>query len=480
MDPGKSLTALREGDRERRRQAARSLWETSRSVPDKLSDGIEALQAATEEEKDPLVRGHAVAILGETLFRIYDYEPIPELDAVLARLTDEDEGVRQTVTGLLWNRGWWLSVGGSDHPITDEQRQMAAVGLVNCLEDPVFLTRQRASEELRPSLVVSHPDPERATAAVAAALEDEGATTRSNAAELLTGVAEREPSLLDPHIERLQRAMKEDAAVRSEAAAGLANLLDRFPELAAPVAEQVIENDPEYSTGERQRVSTLGTVLAANSDFEGSDEALAALESSLSHPNYKVRTTAAATFGRVATSNPEAVESSIPELRERLHDFHEGPRREAAGTLATALALDDVEPPLVTLFESIEQSDELPDPLIVLADAHPEYVTELLRKLRDEKPNPPHDTRLLIAATLERNAEVIHPILEDCAVDLSDDDEDRRNGAAWLLGQVTLEHPAECQRYEGAMRSAVDRPEDLDDAAHRKLRKALMELDDGD
>lgn len=481
MDPDETLTALREGDRERRRQAARSLWETSRSDPSTLSEGIETLQAATEEA-DPLVRGHAVATLGESLFGIYDYDaPIPELDAVLARLTDEDDGVRQTVTGLLWNREWWLSVGGDDdHPITDEQRRLASVGLVDCLGDPVFLTRKRASRELRPSLVVAHPDPELATAAVVAALEDDGAATRSNAAEVLTGVADREPSFLDPHVERLRQAMAEDDAVRSEIAEGLASLIDRFPALAAPVAGQVIESDPDYSTGERQRVSTLGTVLAANTDFEGSEEALAALESALEHRNIKVRAAAAAALGRVAASEPEAVESAVPALRQRLHDYHEQTRRAAAGALAAALDRDTVEPPLVTLFESLEAADEPPDPLLVLADSHPAYVSELLRKLRDETPDPPHDTRLSVAAILEHNPEAVHPILEDCVADLAGDDANRRNGAAWLLGQVTLEHPAEGRRCEKAIRSAVDRPEDFDDLAHRKLRKALEELNEAE
>jgi len=480
MDLDEALTALQEGDRERRRRAARSLWETSRSEPDKLAENIETLREVTEEERDSLVRGHAVATLGEALFRIYDYNaPIPELDAVLARLTDEDDGVRQTVTGLLWNREWWLSAGdGNDLPITDEQRRLAAVGLVNCLTDSVFLTRKRASRELQPSLVVNHPDPERATAAVAAALEDEGVSIRSNAAELLSEVAEREPSLLDPHIGQFRRAMAEDDAVRSEAAEGLSNLLDRFPELAAPIAEQLIESDPEYSSGERQRVSTLGTVLAADSNFEGSEAALSVLESSLSDWDVSIRAAAAAALGRVATSDSEAIKPIIPALRERLHDFHERTRRETAGALAAALNPEDVEPPLVTLFEAIETADEPPDPLLALADSHPEYVTELLRKLRDETPDPPHDTRLSVAAALERNPAAVHPILEDCVADLSSDDEDRRNGAAWLLGQVTLEHPAEGGRYKETIRSAVNHPEDFDDYAHRKLQKALEELND--
>ena len=478
MDHDEALAALREGDRERRRQAARWLWKTSRSEPNELREDIETLRAATKEE-DPLVRGHAVATLGETLFGIYDYDAsIPELDAVLARLTDKDDGVRQTVTGLLWNREWWLSNRDSDdHPITDEQQRLAAVGLVDCLDDPVFLTRKRASEELRPTLVIEHPNPKRATATVAVALEDEGAATRSNAAELLAEIADREPALLDPHVERLRRAMTEDDAVRSEAAEGLASLIDRFPELAAPVAEEVIESDPEYSTGERKRISTLGTVLAANCDFEGSEEALSALESSLTNRNVKVRTAAAAALGRVGASNPGAVESTVPALRERLHDYYEETRKEAASALAVARALENVEQPLATLFESMETTDEPLDPLLELADSDPEYVTELLRKLRDETPDPPHDTRLSVAAVLERNSAAVHPILEDCVADLANDDENRRNGAAWLLGQVTLEYPAEGRRYEGTMRSAVDRPEDFDDYAHRKLRKALKELD---
>ena len=479
MDRDEALTTLREGDVEERREAAESLWTTRSAGASELAERMEVLLAATEDD-DPLVRGHAVATLGETLFTIHDYDaPIPELDGVLVRLTDNDDGVRQTVTGLLWNREWWSQVGdGRGHPITDEQRRLAAVGLVSCLDDPVFLTRKRASRELRPSLVVHHPDPETATAAVAATLDDEGAPTRSNAADLLVGVAEREPSLLHPHVERLQRAMEDDDAVRSAVAEGLATLLDDFPELAAPVANQVVELNPEYISGEEQRLSTLGTVLAGDSTFEGSEEALAALESALSHRNYSVRTAATAALGRVAASDPEAIESTIPALRERLHDHHEGPRKEAAGALARALDAEDVEPPLATLFESIETSDELPDPLLALADSHPEYVTELLRELREETPHPPHDTRLSIAAALERNPAAVHPFLADCVTALSADDEDCRNGAAWLLGQVTLEHPAAARQYEEAMRSAVDRPDDFERFAHRKLRKALEKFSD--
>lgn len=478
MDPDKALTALREGDRERQRQAARLLWETSRSEPRKLGDGVETLRAATETD-DPLVRGHAVATLGETLFGIYDYNaPIPELDAVLARLTDEDEAVRQSVTGLLWNREWWLSVGDdAEHPITDEQRRLGAVGLVHCLDDPVFLTRKRAARELRPSLVVDHPNPEQATAAVAAALEDEGGAVRSEAAELLSGIADQEPELLDPHVERIRQAMVEDDAVRSAAAEGLASLIDRFTELAAPVARQVIESDPEYSSGERQRVSTLGTVLATDCEFEGHEEALSALEDSLAHRNVTVRAAAAAALGRVAASNPAAVASTVPTLRERLHDYHEETRSEAAWALALALDPNTAEQPLATLVESIESDDDPQDPWLALADAHPEHVTELLRNLRNEEPNPPLDTRLSIDAVLEHNPEAVHPVMGDCVADLSGDDEDRRNGAAELLGQLTLEHPAEGRRYEEAIRSAMDCPEDFDEHAHGKLESALDELD---
>lgn len=476
MDPDEALTTLREGERDRQRQAARSLWETSRSEPKKLGEGVETLRAATEVE-DSLVRGHAVATLGETLFRMYDYDaPIPELDAVLARLTDEDEAVRQTVTGLLWNREWWLGVGDdTDHPITDEQRRLGAVGLVHCLDDPVFLTRERAIRELRPSLVIGHPDPKQATAAVVAALEDEGDTVRRNAAELLTGVADQKPELLDPHVERLRRAMGEDTAVRSAAAEGLASLTDRFPDLAAPVVRQVIESDPEYSSGEQQRISTLGTVLATESDFEGSKEALSVLESSLTNRSVKVRKEAAAELRRVAASNPDAVASAVPALRERLHDYHDETRKEAARALAMALDPDTAEQPLAALVESVESDDEPLDPWLALADSHPEYVTELLRDLRSERPNL-SGTRLAVAAVLERCPAAVHPIVEDCAADLSDDDEERRNGAAWLLGQLTLEHPAEGRRYEEAMRSAIDHAEDFDKPAQRNLEKALDEL----
>lgn len=488
MDPDETLTALRGDDRERRRQAARSLWKTSRSEPTRLEENIETLRAATEDE-DPLVRGHAVATLGETLFGVSGHhEPVPELDAVLARLTDADEVVRQTVTGLLWNREWWLSVGtGDDPPVTDEQRRLAAVGLVNCLDDAVFLTRKRASEELRPSLVVDHPDPERATAVVAAALADGDAGLRSNAAELLAEIAEREPSLLDPHVERLRRTMEDDDAVRSEAAAGLANVLDRFPELAAPVAAQVIESDSAYaptdawySPWQRQRMETLGTVLAADGAFEGSEKALSVLKSSLADRNAKVRMASATALGRVAASDPGIVEPAVPALRERLSDFHEWTRRAAAGALAVALDPDDAEPQLVTLIESVETTDEPPDPWLALADSHPEYVTERLRKLREETPDLAYNTRVSIAATMERNPAAVHPILEDCVTDLSGDDEDRRNGAAWLLGEVILECPVEGRQYEAAVRAAVDRPEDFDEYPHRKLRKALDELNDDD
>lgn len=103
------------------------------------------------------------------------------------------------------------------------------------------------------------------------------------------------------------------------------------------------------------------------------------------------RAATAAALGRVAASNPGAAKPTVLALRERLHDFHERTRREAAGALAAALDPEDVELPL-----------------------------------------------------------------------------------------VTLEHPAEGRQYEEAMHSAVDRLEDFDDYAHRKLRKALEELNDDD
>lgn len=481
MDPDEALSALRETDRERRQQAARSLWETSRSEPHELGDGLETLQLATEDE-DPLVRGHAVATLGETLFGVYDDDaPIPELDGVLARLTDEDDGVRQTVTGLFWNRSWWLSTRDrDDHPITDEQRHLAAVGLVECLEDPIYLTRMRAAKELHPSLVLDHPDPEQAAAAVVAALDDEGAATRSYAAELLVGLADVESTLLDPHVEQIRQAMSEDEAVRSDAGAALAKLVDRFHELAAPIAEQMTGIEPKYSSGKIQRLSTLGTVLATVPDFEGSEEALAVLESSLTDPSINVRPAAAAALAQVAASEAAEIDAAVPELRERLHDYHEGTRRQATGALAAALDADDVEPPLKDLFEAVDSEEEPPDPLLALADSHPEYVTDLVHELREETPNPYSDTRLSIATAFERNPAAVHPVLEDCVTDLTGDDEERRNGAAWLLARVTMEVPAEGRQYEAAIRAAVDRPNDFEDSAHRKLQKALEELDGND
>lgn len=334
---------------------------------------------------------------------------------------------------------------------------------------------------------MSTQDPERATATVAAALGEEAAEMRSNAAQVLTGIADREPSLLDPHIEQIRRAMETDDAVRSEAAEGLANVLDRFPELATPIAKQLIESDSEYSRGdawysrrERQRILTLGTVLAADSDFEGSERALSEVTSSLSDRNAKVRMAAATAIRRVAASDTEIVEPTIPALRDRLSDFHEWTRRKAAGALAAALDPADAAPPLVTLVESVETADDPPDPWIALADPHPEYVTELLRKLREDTPDPGYNTRLSIAATMERNPVAVQPVLEDCVADLSADDEDYRNDAAWLLGEIALEHPVEGGQYEEAMRSAVDRPEDFDEYPHRRLRNALEELDEDD
>jgi len=473
-----ALTELRQGDLDARRAAVRWLWRWSRDGPRDGEPAIAPLETALTDD-DALVRGHAVGVLGDLLFasRPYD-EPMPELDGILAALTDEDEGVRQTATGALWNREWWYGVDEEAHPITSDQRELAAVGLVACLTDSTSLVRERASEELPAAFLLDHPEPEAAMANVVAALDDDRDAVRANAAALLAGVTERRPDLLDPHLDRVRRATTEDDAARTAAVEALSNVLGRHPELATPVVDAILETDAERSGDAVRRIETLGDVLTAPPDgFERTEETLAALESALGARDLRERLAATELLRRVAATAPDTVEPVESALVDRLADHDEDVRKHAACALADVLReRGDANPPLAALVERYADAspeESVPDPLVRLAPAHPTFVRERLEAMREETPELPHSTRTTVASILATAPDAVRPVLERCAADLNADDRFVRDGAAWLLGELLLEQPDEGTRYESALRAALDSPDEFDDLALKKLRAAL-------
>ncbi|MFB6107597.1 MAG: HEAT repeat domain-containing protein [Haloplanus sp.] len=482
MDLDEALAAVQAGhaDVPARREAAWWLWRRTRDPADDLAAATGALDAALDDD-DPVVRGHAVAALGDLLFATRSPgDAIPELDGVLALLTDDDDRVRQSATGVLWSREWLHDVGADDHPITASQRERAAVGLVACLDADRPLVRARAAAELRPPLVLAHPDPERAMATLAAALDDRP-DVRSNAAELLADAAAERPALLDPHVDRLRQAMLDDEATRAAAADGLAALIDRFPDLAAPVADVLLAADPDpFARRAPRRITTLGEILLARPDgFERSDAVLAELQSTLADGFYKVRLAAAKALQRLARQSPAVVDPAQPLLSERLHDESEHVRRHAACALAELVDPADAGPALATLaatYRDRDVDDPGPDPLVHLADARPAFVCDRLERLRAATPNPRHDVRLTVAEILSIAPAAAHPFLDGCAADLDADDPEVRNGAAWLVGQAVLDNPDEGAAYARPLLDAVRSPDDFDEYAHRKVRTALAAL----
>lgn len=398
---------------------------------------------------------------------------------MLDHLTDGDDGVRQTVTGHLWNTGWWHGIGSPDHPITDEQRERAAVGLIECVSDPVTVTRKRASNELVPSLVSHHPDPEFATERLVDALEDEHDSVRSNAAEVLSGVAKRRPDLLDPHVDRL-RAVLDDDSVRTAVLDGFSNLVERHPELADLVTEAIIETAADSRFERVDHIATLERILQRQPPpAEHAEDLLTLFEESLTAAHYDERATATRTVATLARERPELVAPLEPTLRKQLTDFHRDVRKPAACALAAILTRDEEGAALSRLIDTysgLSLDEPLPDPLIELASSHPEFVANLLERMRERKPNPPHDTRLRVAEILDRAPEAVRPFLESCANDLTAEDQSVRDGAAWMLGQNVLENPEEGRRYVEALETAVENRAQFDEYARRKMRKALQEL----
>lgn len=480
MDLNNHLSELHHGDVEARRAAARFLWHQTRT----RNEDIEPhhLEAALTDE-DSLVRGHVTAALGDMLFAIREYdEPIPELDGVLARLTDEDEGVRQTVTGVLWNNDWWYGADAKDRPITSTQRELAAVGLVSCLHDTSVSTRSRASNELHPSLVIGHPDSTEATATVVSALGDDSDAVRRNVSKLLFGVAERRAELLDPHIERLQKAMVEDETARTALAKSLASMLDRHPDLVDSIVTSMLDTEAEGMSERILRLETLGETLAtAPDEFERQHEVLATIESALTSRD---RPVAARMFHQIAMSEPNRIKPVESVLNDQLSNTNQETRKHSSCALAMVLDSDDddddLSPALTTLVEIYREFstvDSIPDPLVELAPIHPAFVQDQLEQMRARVPDL-GSGREVIVELLETAPDTVRPFLEDCVADLNAAENAVREGAAMILIQVINERPDERSRYAPALMAAVDSPDTFDERVRQRLQRVLKESED--
>ncbi|MCT9097787.1 HEAT repeat domain-containing protein [Haloarchaeobius sp. HME9146] len=436
-----AVAALDSASVDERREAGRELFRHSRSRIDDFDDEAMAALADATDDPDPVVRGHAVGVLGEVAFRQGEYdEPIPRLTPVLEALTDDDERVRQTATGALWNREWMYGLGVDDRPAMAEQARVVAAGLVACLGDSGDLIRKRAARTLTGPLVASHPDPQAAAGRVLDALVDYPAHTRQ-LTDVLDELSEEHPAVLESHVDALLGHLDADQEqVRNAAGVALSNLVASDPELATEVLERqpdaaeritaglrrTILATPYDRSDRRERAAAADAYADVVTSVPGLDmDAIEVFISLLASPSVDLRRAAATGLVRVARGAPARVERI---------DHTEGEFEPAA-----------IEQLARTVDDPAEFDTEYLFPLEVLATGHPEFVTDRLRDLLERHIDPNASLLLESVQVLERIAAVdptvVSAVVPDLVAALDADARTTRTRAAATLGDVGEDYP---------------------------------------
>lgn len=366
----------------------RSLAEDMAKWTEVTDEAVELLAARVD---DSSVGVRCVAVLVLSHVAAYDYDEITADRSALAarvleRVDDESPRVRQVVFRPRL-AGHIVEATFNDEAFTPKPPAWLAVTCLDHLDDPAAVVRKRVGnlvESHGSDLVREHPDTQSAVATLAGALEDP-----------LNAVA---PD-------------REAASPRSAALVALRSVTDDEPDLVARHIDVACTLQQDARLGIRQRAAELVLALYEADAIELEDVATQTTEAIDAHgfPLIDGYRDFAVSIALADPAKLEVVYRRLAEwvTAENTTSSWRYPIGESLAPLCRLVRESEqsFDPPIETLVELVERSDEElsgTDPLALLAPHHPDFVANELRDgyrevaVGDARPTRRFDAELVV------------------------------------------------------------------------------------